>query len=52
MDLIQAELNCVVKEWNTHRIRKNSGDVLSGIPNELYYLGEMQSGMSMTHLFL
>lgn len=45
MEVIQAELDCLVEEWNTHRIRKcNMGDVKSGIPDELYYLGDFIDG--------
>ncbi len=45
MSLIQTELDCLVNEWNTHRMRNNkSGDVMSGIPNELYYLGNLNTG--------
>jgi len=39
MDIIQAELNYVAHEWNTHRIRPNNYNP-GGIPDKLYFLPE------------
>ena len=52
MDVIQEELDNIVKEWNTHKIRKNNGEVLSGIPDELYYITPApSSGFIYSHKF-
>lgn len=45
MMVIQLELDSIIEEWNTHKIRKcKQGDVVSGIPDELYYLGHLKEG--------
>ncbi len=39
--LIQKELDCLVMEWNNHRIRRyNLSEVPSGVPEVLYHLPE------------
>lgn len=43
MHLIKADLDSIVQQWNTHRIRC-SPYTASGIPDELYYLPQL-SGM-------
>lgn len=43
--LIEENIKITMKEWNEHRMRKQSGkNVLGGIPNELYYLPENFGG--------
>lgn len=43
--LIEEDINITKKEWNEHRMRKQSSrNVLGGIPNELYYLPENFGG--------
>ena len=44
-EFIQEELNDVVKRWNSHYIRKSRSTMVSGVPNELFYLPE-KSGYS------
>eukprot|EP00111_Clytia_hemisphaerica_P020125 TCONS_00059303-protein len=34
--LIQKDLDHIVKNWNTHRIRSSGENVIGGVPNELY----------------
>ena len=38
--LIQRELSQLKRRWNTHRIRKNDEHVITGIPNQLYFMPE------------
>ena len=43
MHLIQEELNTVVHEWNTHRIRPTKDcSIPAGIPDELFFLPQIQ----------
>jgi hypothetical protein len=43
MHLIQRELDAVVHEWNTHRIRIGKNQLVpAGIPNELFFLPQVQ----------
>lgn len=43
MHIIQRELDTVVHEWNTHRIRpSNLCLVPAGIPDELFFLPQIQ----------
>ena len=41
MDVIQKELDAVVREWNVYRIRPSSQNP-GGIPDMLHYLPEEQ----------
>ena len=36
--LLQDELDELVHKWNTHYIKKSNHNVISGIPEELFYL--------------
>ena len=38
MRLIQAELDLVAREWNTHHIRKQRNVSTYGIPDKLYFM--------------
>lgn len=38
--LLQSDLDNVRSEWNDHHIRKSNNNVLSGVPNQLYFLPE------------
>lgn len=42
--LIQRHLENVRKEWNEHRIRKQSPDILGGKPNVIYHWPEKYNG--------
>ena len=43
MHLIQEELDTVVHEWNTHRIRPSKDCTIpAGIPDELFFLPQLQ----------
>ena len=38
--LIECELDRLTKEWNEHKRRKSNQFLVSGIPDELYFLSE------------
>ena len=43
MHIIQQELDILVREWNTHRIRPSKDCfVPAGIPDELFFLPQVQ----------
>ena len=43
MHIIQRELDTVVHEWNTHRIRPSKDCLVpAGIPDELFFLPQVQ----------
>lgn len=39
-DILQKDLDKVLKHWNTHRIRKLKNETVSGKPDKLYLLRE------------
>ena len=54
--LIQRELDVIAQSWNTHYVRKSNGHVVSGIPDQLYYVpgsvGYDQCGKKVTDVDL
>ena len=44
--LLQADLDCVKEHWNTHYIRKSRYDTVAGRPDSLYFLPEVNGGVS------
>lgn len=52
MALLQEELDTVVKEWNSHRIRQSAhADTPGGVPDILYFMPEL-SGTKLNSLFI
>ena len=49
--LLQRELNDIRRIWNTHLIRKSRQHSVTGIPNELFYIPNIQGNLTsvMTH---
>ena len=48
MHIIQRELNTLVHEWNTHRVRPSRNCSLpGGIPDELFFLPQIQGMVYM-----
>lgn len=45
MHLLEKELHEARDIWNTHLIRRQNAGVMSGIPDELYFLPEMRGKM-------
>lgn len=43
--LIQEDLNFVMNQWNTHRIRKSRHDTVSGRPDALFFLPQHYGGV-------
>ena len=44
--LLQADLDYVKEHWNTHYIRKSRYDTVAGRPDSLYFLPEVNGGVS------
>ena len=44
--LLQADLDYVKEHWNTHYIRKSRYDIVAGRPDSLYFLPEVNGGVS------
>ena len=37
---LQDQLDSILKQWNSHHIRRSQNHTISGIPDEMYYLPE------------
>ena len=46
--VIQAELDAVKENWNTHYIRKSRHDTVNGRPDSLFFLPEHHGGVDMS----
>ena len=53
MHILQRELDAVVHEWNTHRIRPSKDCLVpAGIPDELFFLPQVQGERNRNPLLL
>ena len=49
--LLQTELESVTEDWNSHRIRKSRHNTVSGQPDSLYFLPQLQGSRDyLVHL--
>ena len=37
---LQDQLDSILKQWNSHHIRRSQNHTISGVPDEMYYLPE------------